>query len=46
MSVVDDKGNRLPFGEERDSTEYLLNLIERIEEGVQEESPQLNERIS
>ena len=38
-SVVDDSGNLIKFGQEKDSTEFLLNLIERIEEGLDEESP-------
>lgn len=39
MTVVDDSGNLCPIGQEKDSTEYLLNLFERIEEGLAEESP-------
>ena len=45
-SVVDDSGNLIKFGQEKDSTEFLLNLIERIEEGLDEESPQTSERIA
>ena len=45
-SVVDDSGNLIKFGQEKDSTEFLLNLIERIEEGLDEEAPQSSQRIA
>jgi hypothetical protein len=35
-SVVDDMGVKLPVGEEQDVTEYLLNFMERLEEGLSE----------
>jgi hypothetical protein len=45
-SVVDDSGDPVKVGQEKDSTEYLLNLIERIEEGLAEESPQATLRVA
>ena len=45
-SVVDDSGKLVKFGQEKDSTEYLLNLIERIEEGLGEQPPQENVRVA
>jgi hypothetical protein len=45
-SVVDDDGKLVKFGQEKDSTEYLLNLIERIEEGLAEEPPETSYRIA
>lgn len=45
-SVVDDSGQSIKFGQEKDSTEYLLNLIERIEEGLAESAPQSTVRIA
>lgn len=45
-SVVDDDGKLLKVGQEKDSTEYLLNLIERIEEGLAEEAPETSFRIA
>lgn len=35
-SVVDDENNKVRVGDEMDVTEYLLNLIERMEEGLDE----------
>lgn len=35
-SVVDEMGKKIAVGNEMDATEYLLNLLERIEEGVDE----------
>ena len=45
-SVVNDDGQVVNFGQEKDSTEYLLNLIERIEEGLNEEPPETSSRIA
>jgi len=35
-SLTDDFGNPISIGEQRDIGEFLLNFIERIEEGVGE----------
>lgn len=45
-SVVDDDGKLVKVGQEKDSTEYLLNLIERIEEGLAEEPPETSIRVA
>ena len=35
-NVVDDTGHPCPVGEQQDSMEYLLNFMERLEEGLGE----------
>jgi hypothetical protein len=35
-SLTDDFGNQISIGEQRDIGEFLLNFIERIEEGLGE----------
>lgn len=40
-TVVDDFGNRSTVGQQKDVIEYLLNFLERIEEGLGEEPPEL-----
>ena len=35
-SVVDDFGKQIQVGLQMDAVEYLLNFIERIEEGLDE----------
>lgn len=37
-SVVDDENHKVRVGDEMDVTEYLLNLIERMEEGFDEDA--------
>jgi len=39
-AVVDDFGNQIQVGSQMDAVEYLLNFIERIEEGLGEEKPE------
>lgn len=36
-NVVDDDNNRQQVGQQQDVTEYLLNFMERLEEGLGEE---------
>jgi hypothetical protein len=38
-AVVDDFGKPIQVGSQMDAIEYLLNFIERIEEGLGEEKP-------
>lgn len=35
-AVVDDSGHQVPVGDQQDTTEYLLNFMERLEEGLGE----------
>ena len=35
-NVVDESGRQCPVGEQQDSMEYLLNFMERLEEGLSE----------
>ena len=44
-SVVDDFGNRYQVGQQQDVTEYLLNFMERLEEGLNEIPPDLNQHV-
>lgn len=37
-SVVDDSGHQCVVGEQQDSMEYLMNFMERLEEGLGENS--------
>ncbi len=37
MSVVDDFGRKIDVGSQMDVVEYLLNFIERLEEGLDEQ---------
>lgn len=39
-SVVDDFGRKIDVGNQMDVVEYLLNFIERLEEGLDEVLPQ------
>ena len=39
-AVVDDFGKQVQVGSQMDAVEYLLNFIERVEEGLGEEKPQ------
>jgi hypothetical protein len=41
-SVVDDYGNKVQIGQQQDVTEYLLNFMERLEEGLNEVPPEMN----
>ena len=34
-SIVDDLGNKIPIGDEKDLGEFNLNFLERIQEGLQ-----------
>lgn len=43
QSLVDDFGNRILVGEQKDIGEFTLNFIERIEEGLGEKSSPANE---
>jgi len=36
--VVDDSGHQCAVGDQQDSMEYLMNFMERLEEGLNEES--------
>ena len=45
-SVVDDSNVSLPIGQEQDVTEYLLNFLERMEEGLGEKTPCLDRQES
>lgn len=40
-SVVDDFGRKIDVGSQMDVVEYLLNFIERLEEGLDEQPPPL-----
>ncbi len=42
-AVVDDFGKQVQVGSQMDAVEYLLNFIERVEEGLGEEKPQQND---
>ena len=44
-NVVDDMGNRYQVGQQQDVTEYLLNFMERLEEGLSEIPPDLNQHV-
>ena len=36
QSVVDDYGNKIDVGAQQDITEYLLNFLDRLQEGMLE----------
>lgn len=42
-AVVDDFGKQIQVGSQMDAVEYLLNFIERIEEGLGEGKPEKND---
>ena len=42
-AVVDDFGKQIQVGSQMDAIEYLLNFIERVEEGLGEDKPKANE---
>jgi hypothetical protein len=46
QSLVDDFGNRLLVGEQKDIGEFNLNFIERIEEGLGEKSQDDGEKVN
>lgn len=41
-AVVDDFGKQIQVGSQMDAIEYLLNFIERVEEGLGEDKPKAN----
>ena len=41
--VVDDFGRKIDVGNQMDVVEYLLNFIERIEEGVDEKKDEVRD---
>ena len=41
--VVDDFGRKIDVGNQMDVVEYLLNFIERIEEGVDEKKDEVKD---
>ena len=44
-NVVDDSGHKCPVGEQQDSMEYLMNFIERLEEGLGEDSSRVTQHL-
>lgn len=44
-NVVDDTGHPCPVGEQQDSMEYLLNFMERLEEGLGETTANVSSHI-
>jgi len=42
---VDDYGNKVQIGQQQDVTEYLLNFMERLEEGLNEVPPEMNQHV-
>jgi len=44
-NVVDDTGHQCPVGEQQDSMEYLLNFMERLEEGLGEDSTNISSHL-
>jgi len=44
-NVVDDSGYKCQVGEQQDSMEYLMNFMERLEEGVSEDSSNITKHM-
>jgi len=44
-NMVDDSGYKCPVGEQQDSMEYLMNFMERLEEGLSEESSNITQHM-
>lgn len=44
-NVVDDDNNRQQVGQQQDVTEYLLNFMERLEEGLGEEAQETSQHL-
>ena len=44
-NVVDDSGYKCQVGEQQDSMEYLMNFMERLEEGVGEDSSNITKHM-
>ena len=44
-SVVDDSGHPCPVGDQQDSMEYLMNFMERLEEGLSEDSTAITQHL-
>lgn len=44
-NVVDDSGYKVQVGEQQDSMEYLMNFMERLEEGVNEDSSDVTKHM-
>ena len=44
-NVVDDSGYPCPVGDQQDSMEYLMNFMERLEEGLGEDSSNITKHM-
>lgn len=44
-NVVDDSGYPCPVGNQQDSMEYLMNFMERLEEGLGEDSANITRHL-
>ena len=44
-NVVDDSGYPCPVGDQQDSMEYLMNFMERLEEGLGENSTNVTKHM-
>lgn len=44
-NVVDESGKQCAVGEQQDSMEYLLNFMERLEEGLSEDSTRIGSHM-
>ena len=44
-NVVDDSGHPCPVGDQQDSMEYLMNFMERLEEGLSEDSTAITKHL-
>ena len=44
-NVVDDSGYPCPVGDQQDSMEYLMNFMERLEEGLGEDSTNITKHM-